>query len=90
MPPLRSITVFEVANDELKEVYLTWTSRPIFEAMCDFGAAPPKLVSHWKTEKQHINFRSLEFDLTKELARDFISRHAAKQRQSGWKYILDV
>lgn len=87
--PKRSITVFEAVNEDLKEVYVTWTSRPIFEAMSDLGKEPPKILSHWKTTRHRVTFRSLEFDLSEELARAFIARHASKQLQSGWRYILD-
>lgn len=87
--PQRSIAVFEVVNEDLKEVYVTWTSKPIFEAMSDFGKQLPKMLSHWKTAKHRIAFRSLEFDLSEELAREFITRHAAKQLHSGWKYLLE-
>ena len=88
--PKRSFTVFEAANEDLKEIYVTWTSRPIFEAMSAFGKQPPKVLSNWKTSKHRITFRSLEFDLTEELARSFVSRHVSKQPlHAGWKFILD-
>lgn len=84
----RDITVFEAVNNELKEIYVTWTVKPIFEAMADLGKKLPSTISHWRPDRQQINFRSLEFKLASESARAFIARHTAKPWPAEWKYLL--
>lgn len=85
----RTVTVFEAANDDLKEIYVTWTGRPIFEAMADLGAHPPAAISHWRPPQQHVSFRSLEFGLTEQSARLFIARRVAKSLPDGWRYVVE-
>lgn len=85
----RNVTVFEAANDELKEVYVTWTSRPIFQAMADLDTHPPAAIAHWRPAQQHVAFRSLEFGLTCESARLFIARRVEKRLSEGWKYVVE-
>lgn len=89
MAPGRKVTVFEAANDDLKEVYVTWTCRPIFEAMADLGAHPPAAISRWRPPQQRVSFRSLEFGLTEQSARVFIVRRVAKSLPDGWRYVVE-
>lgn len=88
MAPQHHITVFEAANSDLKEIYVVWTARSVFEAMGALDKRPPAAIAHWRPSKQRIDFRSLEFKLNEDEARAFIARHATKQLQSGWKYII--
>ncbi len=81
-------TVFEAVNNDLKEIFVTATKKPIFEAMAELGKNPPPLISHWRTDREQINFRSLEFDLSREEADEFIKRHTAKPWPAGWSYVV--
>jgi hypothetical protein len=89
-PPRRRFTVFEAANADLREIYLTATAKAIFEAMADFARDLPPVIAHWKPEGQHIEFRSLEFDLTDDEAQSFIKRRLAKAAPADWKYLLEA
>lgn len=82
------ITVFEAVNEQLKEIYVTWTSLPIFEAMAEIGRRPPAAIAHWRPERERISFRSLEFDLTEAAARALIARRSARRPADGWKYLV--
>lgn len=84
------LTVFEADNEDLREVYITSTSMSIYEAMAEFERSLPAPVRHWKPERQHIHFRSLEFDLSKDQAADFIKRRMAQPTPAGWKLIVDA
>lgn len=96
MPPSSSatartrggFTVFEAVNNDLKEIYVTGTKKPIFEAMAEFGTHPPSMISHWRTNREQMTFRSLEFELSLEQAEEFIKRHTAKPWPAGWSYIV--
>jgi hypothetical protein len=85
----RGITVFEAANDDLKEVYVAWTRLPIFQAIAELGEEPPPTIAHWKPRRQRISFRSLEFDQSVEAARAFIVHRVRKRLPEGWKYVID-
>jgi hypothetical protein len=83
-------TVFEAANEELKEIYITSTSSAIYEAMADFARSLPAVVRHWKPERHHIHFRSLEFELSKEQAAEYIKRRMGQLQPVGWRLIADA
>lgn len=82
-------TVFEATNSRRKEVYVTWTLFPIFDAMARLGKQLPPVIAHWHPEREQITFQSLEFQLTHEEALKFIAQRVAKPLQAGWKYIVD-
>jgi hypothetical protein len=76
---------------DLKEIFVTLTARSIFESMGDLlKKRRPRFLAHWRPEKQHIEFRSLEFQLTEQEARTFIAQRIAKRLPSNWKYILEA
>lgn len=50
---------------------------------------PPPVIAHWRPDRQHVSFRSLEFQLSEEDARAFVSRHIATPLPDRWKYIFD-
>ena len=79
--------VFEAANGELQELYVTWTALSIFNAMADFCMSPPIEVSHWAPKRQHIHFRSLEFELSVEDARAFVAQRLAAPPPEDWNYV---
>src|SRR5579859_7989508 len=81
--------VFETHNKSLNEIYVTWTSRPVFRAFEEIVNQLPPAIAHWHPTKEAINFRSLEFGISKKSARAFIARHTAKSISAGWKYIVD-
>jgi hypothetical protein len=85
----RGITVFEAANDDLKEIYVAWTRLPIHQAIGELGDEPPAVIAHWKPRRQRISYRSLEFDQSTDSARAFIARHLRKRLPEGWKFVLD-
>lgn len=87
-PSRERFTVYEAANNELKEIFVTLTNSSIFDSMGALGKHLPSAIAHWKPERQHIHFRSLAFDLKAEDAQDFIARHVAK-RVPGWKYLVE-
>ncbi|MDO8757634.1 MAG: hypothetical protein Q7J64_06470 [Elusimicrobiota bacterium] len=89
MAPDRHVIVFEAANDDLKEVYVAWTSRPIFQAKAELDARPPSVITHWHPQHQNIAFRSLEFNLPEVEAQAFITRLVAKHLSDGRKYVTD-
>lgn len=80
----RAFTIFEAVNNDLKEIYVTAPARPIFDAMADLGKRLPSAISHWRPDKQQINFRSLEFNQSREKAASFIERHTAKPCGPQW------
>lgn len=83
MAPDRHVIVFEAANADLKEVYVAWTSRPIFQAMAELDARRPSVITHWHPQHQNIAFRSLEFNLPEDEAQAFITRLVAKHLSDG-------
>lgn len=87
-PAAKRFTVFEAANSNLKEIYVASTSMAIVEAMAAIARELPPPIAHWDPERQHIQFRSLEFDLTREEAEAFIKRCTA-MTPTGWKCFVD-
>lgn len=87
--PKRLFTVFEAANEDLQEIYVTLTRVSIVEAMLEFGVEPPPALGHWKMAQHRIKFQSLEFDLTEAAARSFAAWYVSKRPPSGWKFVLD-
>lgn len=88
MPAVRDVTVFEAINNDLKEIYVTWPNKQVFESIADLGRNLPTEIRHWRPDRHQINFRSLEFKLSEESARAFIARHTAKPWPNDWKYLL--
>lgn len=89
MPGPSALTVFEAVNNDLKEIYVTATPKPIFQAVAELGKRLPSVISHWRPDRHQINFRSLEFHQSREQADSFIKRHAARPWPAGWKYLVD-
>lgn len=86
MPHERRYTVFEASNADLKEVYVTATSRSIFEAMANLTKKPPRAIAHWEPEHR-VSHRSLEFSLSKSEADHFIERYVGKRLPDGWRFV---
>ena len=84
-----ALTIFEAVNNDPKEIYVTATPKPIFEAMADLGKRLPSVIAHWHPDRHQINFRSLEFDQSREAADSFIKRYTARPWPAGWKYLVD-
>lgn len=89
MAPSSNITVFEAANDDLKELYVTRTALPIFQAIAEISTKPVPAIRHWMPQRQQISFRSLAFNLTEESAQAFIARHIAERLAQGWTLLTD-
>ena len=88
-PNPERFTVFEASNEDLNEIYITATTLPIFQAMAQLANKLPAPIAHWRPERQHVNFRSLEFDLPKEAALEFIQRYIARPLTGNWKYFFE-
>lgn len=82
-------TVFEAENTDLSESYLGATQSPIFETMAQLSRSLPVAIRHWRPDKQRVNFRSLEFNLTKDAARVYITDYVSTRAHSGWKYFVE-
>ncbi len=69
-------TVYEALNEARRELYVGWTPLAMHELSLTFSQRPPKPVSHWRPSEL-VTFRSVEFELTRRQADDFISKYAA-------------
>jgi hypothetical protein len=88
MTPTRGrLTVFEVSNKKVCEIYLTATPFPIVSTMTFFWLHLPRALRHWK-EGHSVTFRALETHMTAEAAGAFIRGFLARPPQTGWRYVL--
>lgn len=85
-PPKDRYTVFEAVNEDLKEIFIGKTRLPMFEAIELLRRSPPPALRHWAMNRW-IFFRSLEFGLEREAARELIARRAGGIPE-GWRSIL--
>jgi hypothetical protein len=83
----RKYTVFEAANESLKELFVTATTKPVFEAALKVHGAHGEPIAHWKPRAHRITVRSVEFELTAEEAFAYIQAHLAARPRSGWSFL---
>jgi hypothetical protein len=80
-------TVFEAANENTREIFVGMTAAPMFEAERALRAAPPAAIKHWDFNDVR-DFRSVEFDLSEENARQFIEGYARTTPPLDWRFVI--
>lgn len=89
LPDYHLITVFEAANDTLKEVYVGTTSLLIDQVIRGFQVNPPRAAKHWKKD-QRILFRCVEYSIAIKDAAAFIEAYIRSDALKGWKVLREI
>lgn len=79
--------VFRVVNEARKEIYLVATSRPIFDAIVGLRDERPRAIKDWDLD-DIAKFESLEFNLSKDAAMEFVNARVNSGTRRGYRYIL--
>ena len=85
MSPLPLVTVYEAANETLKEVYLESSQLPISQIARFLRSDPPPRLSHWRPEHL-VQYRAVA-TLPKRDAEAFIARYAESGAPAGWRVL---
>jgi hypothetical protein len=81
-------TVFELVNENEKQIYVGATRLPVFRLASELARQPPKAIKHWDLDHA-TTVRSVEFDLDEADAKVFIKQYVATALPSGWRYLSD-
>jgi hypothetical protein len=82
----RRYLVYEAVNNKRKEIYVAVSPRPMHETIGDYKTRLPDPIKHWKAADIQT-YRSIEFDLAEEQAREFLENYVKSTIAEGWKYI---
>lgn len=85
----RRYCVFRIVNEARKEIFLVATSQPIFRAIARIREHRPLDLQGWDLE-DISRFESLEFNLSREAALDFVKARVERGTSRGYRYILDL
>lgn len=80
------MTVFEVSNEALKELYLCASALPLAGLMREHCDRPPEAIEHWK-KNQGVFFSEVESLPDEAEARAFMEKYAAVTERTGWKIL---
>ena len=86
--PKRRYCVFRLVNEAKREVLLVATTRSIFEAIGAIHRSRPPAIRDWDVS-DIAKFESLEFNLSKKAAADFVEARRASGSRRGYRYIVD-
>ena len=82
------LTVYEAANDALRELYIGVTAKDLRQATLDFAAAPPRAIAHWRADPPKA-LRYLASGLDKAEVRAFVDGYVRQPLLKTWTVIRD-
>lgn len=80
------VSVYEAANDTLKEVYVGITTLLMERLVKGFQTSPPPAVACWK-RKHRVLFRIVRYIIPYRKAAPFIRAYLQSGSLAGWKVL---
>ncbi|HXT00826.1 MAG TPA: hypothetical protein VN915_09150 [Elusimicrobiota bacterium] len=83
----RTVAVFELINERLREVYVGCTTEMSAALAGTARPSPAPQIAHWNPEDVRPP-RSIERDLDEEDARTFIEAYVRTPLPEGWRFLV--
>jgi len=88
LPQHHLITVYEVVNETLREVYLGTTSLLAPQLAVEFKRRPPRAVTRWRANDRMI-LRCLAYAIPLREGQTFIRKYAALGRRRARRVLVE-
>lgn len=88
MTGTETLTVFEIVNEPLREIFLGATAQPVHEVMHSLVRRPPSVLAHWDFNKLAPGcLRVVEGGLSPATAQEFLRIYLKTTLPEGWRFV---